>query len=69
MITQVQILRNDQCNWWTKAKEVLEQALKEKKIETPIEVMLIKNDQEAQINKFFGSPQVNINGQDIDPHG
>ena len=67
MIETITVLHNDQCTFWQKTKADLETLLGEKQISVPIGEVLIGNDEAAKEHKFFGSPQVEINGQDIDP--
>jgi hypothetical protein len=39
----------------------------EEKINVPIEILLINNEEEARTNQFLGSPTVKINGIDLEP--
>lgn len=67
MIKNIKILHNKQCSFWQKTKTDLKELLKEKDINVPIEEILIENDEQAKQYRFFGSPQVTINDEDIDP--
>lgn len=64
---KIQILHNKSCNFWLIAKKELEEILKEKGINEPIEEILISNNEEAAQYHFAGSPQIMIDGKDIDP--
>jgi hypothetical protein len=41
--------------------------LDEKKLNIPMEQILIHNEEEARKNKFLGSPTIQINGFDLEP--
>jgi len=64
---EVELLHNNECHIWKEALNVLNETLKEKRIETDVKLTLIENDEEATKRRFSGSPQVNINGKDVDP--
>lgn len=64
---RIQVLHNESCNFWQIAKKELEEILKERGISVPIEEILIKTDAEAARYRFAGSPQILIDGKDIDP--
>lgn len=64
---KIQILHNKPCNFWQTAKTALDEVLKEKGIQDPVEEVLISDDEEAATYHFAGSPQIMINGKDIDP--
>jgi len=64
---KIELLHTESCHIWQKALEVLEEMLKEMKIYEKVKVTIVKNDKEAAKYKFAGSPQIKINGKDIDP--
>jgi hypothetical protein len=68
MVEKIELLRNDECNWWLKAKDILQELLQQHGITTPLQIVCIRSDEEAAQYRFFGSPQININGKDIDPN-
>jgi hypothetical protein len=41
--------------------------LDEKKLNIPMEQILIHNEEEAGTTKFLGSPTIKINGNDLEP--
>ncbi len=61
------ILHNNECNFWETVKHDLESLAKQKELDCTIEDVLVANDGEARRWKFAGSPQLLINGKDIDP--
>jgi hypothetical protein len=66
---EIEILRNKECKVWKKLFQDLKNWLRMWGLngKTKIKVTLISTDEEARKRKFFGSPQLIINGQDIDP--
>lgn len=63
----IQVLHNRECNFWQTTWEMLDELIAEKKLDAVLEEVLIADDAEAATYRFFGSPQVMINGRDIDP--
>jgi len=63
----ITILHNAICNIWETTKETIETILKENGLTTTIEEIVITNDSEAKEYHFSGSPQILIDGIDIDP--
>lgn len=64
---KIQVLHNRECNFWQVAWQTLEQMIAEGKLDAHLEEVLIADDIQARQFRFAGSPQVMINGQDIDP--
>jgi len=64
---QITILHNKTCNIWRTTKEIIETILKESGVSAKIEEITVANDAEAKERHFAGSPQVLMDGQDIDP--
>ncbi|TET54568.1 MAG: DUF2703 domain-containing protein [Actinobacteria bacterium] len=64
---KIELFYFDDCPHYEKAKENLEQALKELDIEEKIELVKIDNQEMAREKKFIGSPTIRINDKDIDP--
>lgn len=62
------ILHNAECNFWEILKRDIERMAKERNLEYAIEEVFIHDDEEAQKWKFAGSPQLLINGADVDPN-
>lgn len=63
---KITILHNKTCNIWRTTKRTIKDILKEKKLSAPIEEIVIASDKMAKTYHFAGSPQVLINGKDID---
>lgn len=63
----IQVLHNRECTFWQIAWKMLEQMIAEGKLDAKLEEVLVSDDAEARQFRFAGSPQVMINGQDIDP--
>lgn len=63
----IQILHNNQCTFWQSDWALLERLKKEGRIDAEPEEVLVDTDEKAKQYRFFGSPQVLINGQDVDP--
>ncbi|MBI2644805.1 DUF2703 domain-containing protein [Candidatus Uhrbacteria bacterium] len=61
------ILHNSECNFWKILKMNIERLVKEMNLEYEIQEVLVNSEEEAQQWKFSGSPQLLINGEDIDP--
>ncbi len=66
-MTKIQVLHNRECNFWQLAWKLLEGLIREKNLNVRLEEVLISNDAEAATYRFAGSPQIMVNGQDIDP--
>jgi len=64
---KIQLIRNDGCHIWQSAEKVLKEVLSEAGLPADYEVVVVKSDDEAKDLKFFGSPQILIDGKDIDP--
>ena len=67
MIENIKIVHYRECNFWQKTKADLEALLKKSGLKVPIEEIVVENDAQARQFNFFGSPQVMVNGEDIDP--
>lgn len=65
-VMEVQLLHNKACTFYKKVMDVLEEVLAEKGLPVRYEVILISDDEEAKQYKFFGSPQIMVDGKDID---
>lgn len=64
---KVQLLHTADCHVWQKAEFELEKALKVASLPVAHEIILIENSKQAEDFKFSGSPQISIDGIDIDP--
>lgn len=63
---KIRVLHNRECNFWQATWEILEELIAEKKLDAKLEEVLLSDDESAVKHRFFGSPQVTINGRDID---
>ena len=61
------ILYSNACNFWEHLRSELQELIKEKNLDANIEEVLVETDEQASKHRFFGSPQLLINGKDIDP--
>lgn len=64
---RIQLIRNDGCHIWQTAEAELRAALAEAGFQVEPEIVVVKNDEDAKKFRFFGSPQITINGHDLDP--
>lgn len=64
---KITILHNKTCNIWRTTKGIIESILKDGNISAEIEEVVVANDTEAKDHRFAGSPQVLVDGEDIDP--
>jgi hypothetical protein len=64
---RIQLLHSEGCHTWEKTLELLNQILREKGVDEEVETVKIATQEEADKYRYFGSPQVNLNGKDIDP--
>lgn len=63
----IKILHNRECGFWREVLATVQGVLIQKNIEGRVEEVLVSSDEQAKKLRFFGSPQVIINGRDIDP--
>ncbi len=65
----IEILRNEECHNWKKLYDALKGWLRMWGLNNHIKpkITVIRTDEEAKKRKFFGSPQLLINGKDVDP--
>ena len=66
---RIQFLWWEGCPSHPKARQRLQQALDELKMEAEIEDIQVLTDEEAERWGFPGSPTILVEGQDIDPQG
>ena len=64
---KIQLIRNEMCPNWQEAEELLKEALSEAGLSEDYEVIVVEDDEKAKEYRFFGSPQILIDGKDIDP--
>lgn len=63
----IRLLHTEGCHAYHNAFDELEKALKEKGLPVKFEVILITSGKEVNEHKFFGSPAIQVNGEDVDP--
>lgn len=64
---KIELLYFDGCPSYQTALKYLEEVIKEEKLGVQVEMVKIESDEEAQKNRFLGSPTVRVNGLDIEP--
>lgn len=63
---RIEFLYFDGCPNYVEAKKVLETLLKKEDVDDPIDVIHVRNEDEAREHGFLGSPSIRINDQDIE---
>ncbi|HEX8938740.1 MAG TPA: hypothetical protein VF763_01145 [Candidatus Limnocylindrales bacterium] len=63
----VQLLAVEGCPHLERAQRDLQAVLRESIIETPIQVVLVGSQEDAEFLRFPGSPTIRIDGEDVDP--
>lgn len=64
---QIQLLHTKDCHAWQEAEKVLEEALQEAVLPVEYQVVLVTSEVQAEQLKFLGSPQITVDGIDVDP--
>ncbi len=64
---EIELLYFHGCPSWQKALENLQAALRQLNLEAEIHLLKIESDEQAQQERFLGSPSFRINGQDLWP--
>ncbi|MGC8634934.1 MAG: DF family (seleno)protein [Candidatus Limnocylindrales bacterium] len=64
---RVELLYAPGCPHWEQVRTDLHQALSEGAIETPIQLVLVSSQEDAEFLGFPGSPTVRLNGVDVAP--
>ena len=65
----VELLWWDGCPSYSEALDQLSRILREEGIETDVELVEVTSDEQARRERFFGSPTIRINGDDVIPPG
>jgi hypothetical protein len=65
----VELLWWDGCPSHPRALTELERILGEEGVEATVELIEVTSDEQAQRERFFGSPTIRIDGEDIVPPG
>ncbi len=61
---KVELLWFDGCASYQHAREMLTRVLREERIDTPIEMVQVRDGADAVAKKFLGSPTIRLNGVD-----
>ncbi len=64
---RVELLYTIDCPHWERVRADLHRVLSEGAIETPIQLVLVGGQDDAEFLEFVGSPTVRVNGQDVAP--
>ena len=64
---EIELLHTTDCHIWKESLKVLKDTLKNKGLEAEVKLTLIESQEQARERKFSGSPQINIDGKDVDP--
>lgn len=64
---KIQLIRNEGCHIWQIAEKAQKETLTEASLPKDYEIIVVKGNNQAQQYKFFGSPQITVDGVDIDP--
>ena len=62
---RVELLYTLDCPHWERVRADLHRVLSEGTIETPIQLVLVGGDDDAEFLDFVGSPSVRLNGVDV----
>jgi hypothetical protein len=63
----VEILYTEECPFWKKALELIEEIASDQKPRITVKKIKISTETDAKNLRFIGSPTIRINGVDIDP--
>jgi hypothetical protein len=63
----IEVLYFDGCPSYEHAVSLVRQALAAEQLTAPIQLIRVETDAEAQRHRFYGSPTIRINGEDIAP--
>ena len=64
---RVELLYTIDCPHWERVRVDLHRVLSEGAIETPIQLVLVGDHDDAEFLEFVGSPTVRVNGEDVVP--
>lgn len=63
----IELLYFDDCPSWKNALDILEESLKNLGISQKVSLIRVETQEEAEKNKFTGSPMIRVNGVDLFP--
>lgn len=64
---KIELLYFAGCPTYKRAEELLKEVLEDIRAEASVEVKKIDSPEQAEAEKFLGSPSIRVNGVDIDP--
>ncbi|MES0278303.1 MAG: DUF2703 domain-containing protein [Dehalococcoidales bacterium] len=64
---KIELYYFDECPSYKTALKYIDEALKEKGLNIPVEMVRITSEEDAVRHRFLGSPSVRIDGVDIEP--
>jgi len=65
----IEVLYFDDCPSWKNALDILDESLKKLGISQEVALIPVETQEEAEDNKFTGSPMIRVNGVDLFPTG
>ena len=66
---QVELLYWEGCPSYPEARELVEDVLRSRGLETSLELRKVETQEDAERWRFPGSPTIRIDGRDVDPRG
>jgi hypothetical protein len=66
---KIELLYWRECPSYPEAQQLLEEVLAARGLDEPVEVREVTSDEDAERERFPGSPTIRIDGRDIDPAG
>ena len=64
---KVEFLYLDDCPSHERALALLREVIAEEQLQAPVKIVEVKTEAEAQQYKFYGSPTIRVDGEDIAP--
>ena len=64
---KIELIYFDGCPSYKTALKYIDEALKERGLKIPVEMVRITSEEDAVRQRFLGSPSVRIDGRDIEP--
>jgi hypothetical protein len=66
---KIELLFWEGCPSYPEALALLEEVLEERGVATPVELLEVHTQDEAEQLRFPGSPTIRVDGRDVDPAG
>lgn len=64
---KIRLLHTKQCHAWQEAENQLKEALKKASLTNDHEAVLLVSEDDVKKYHFSGSPQITVDGDDVDP--